>query len=69
MGSFYTNDFRDLNFYYEVPQDYEGEVDIQILTSKDKVIGTLPINVIKASLETKIDKTLIDKKESVCQRL
>lgn len=69
MNNFYTNDFRDLNFYYEVPEDFEGEVDIQILTSKDEVIWTLPINVIKATLETRIDKTLIDKKENICHRL
>ncbi len=69
MNNFYTNDFRDLDFSYEVPQNYEWEVDIQITTSNNKVIGTLPINVKVANLETKIDGNLIDDGYEVCHRL
>ncbi len=69
MDSFETNDFRDLNFYYEVPQNYENEVDIQIFNQKDEVIGTLPIHVIEATLETKIDEILVDDDGNICHML
>ena len=61
--SFETNDFRDLNFYYQSPLDAadgsEAVVQISKLNDPSVYIKTQPITVVQWALEVKLNWTVV----------